>query len=100
MSPENKAIVERCVSEPMASFLLGGNSIGVGLKGMEALFNTVRAEERARAAEVVKPFAEAFRSLSSRWLDHEDHWADAVTPPNVGDLRRAAAYITDSEGGA
>jgi len=54
----------------------------------------------ARAIEVVRPFAEAFRSLSSRWLDHEDHWADAIIPPNVGDLRRAAAYISDNEGGA
>ena len=42
-------------------------------------------------AEVTKPFAEAFRTLSSRWEDHEADWQDALHYPiTVSDLRRAS----------
>ena len=51
--------------------------------------------ERDSLLAALKPFADAFAQLSSRWLDHEDHWPSAVNPcPTVGDLRRAAALTT------
>lgn len=53
---------------------------------------------RAQAAEAqvealrnaLEPFAEAFRTLSSRWQDHEDNWQSALHRPlTVGQLRAA-----------
>lgn len=45
--------------------------------------------------DALQPFALAFRSLSSRWEDHEDHWQDALSKPiTVGQLRAASEALT------
>lgn len=91
LSEADKAIINRVISEPMASLLLAGKSIGVGPGGMEALMNAVRAEERARAVEVVTEIRQ--------WADEALNGGDIVMVRRLeGISDSAAAYLSDNEG--
>lgn len=87
MSPENRILIE--VVDGWAL----GEECDLPLDRIERLMNAVRAKERARAAEVVRPFAEEAEAFEA--------FADSHVPQgvsyDVGDLRRAAAYVSDNQ---
>jgi hypothetical protein len=100
----------RHVVDPMeASYRATVESQRRRIADLEASLNAVRAEERAKAVEVVRPFASVeamsgrapqspvgvLRSVTSR---HMSTWSTGGL--NAGHFQAAAAYISDNEGGA
>jgi hypothetical protein len=92
----------RHVVDPMeASYRATVESQRRRIADLEASLNAVRAEERARAAEVVRPFADAWDhgvKCSDLRIHTLGHRVDrALTIVRAKHLRRAAAYISDSQ---
>lgn len=103
MSPENRALMHKTGDAGyVAVFLRNGL-----LPALNRLLDAVRAEERARAVEVVRPFADVADAFEDEsWAEDDavsiecQDWVVDNTKITVADLRRAAAYISDSEEGA
>lgn len=54
--------------------------------------------ELDRAREALKPFALAMATLSSRWLDYETSWQEALPRPiTVRELRQARQALSPGE---
>lgn len=104
MIPENQDVFLRvmvengCDAGYAASALLDADPIPLTPHHLLAIMNAVRAEERARAVEVVKPFAAIFAEHREDLAPEDSRHAWGF---NGGDLywrdfRRAAAYVTDN----
>lgn len=93
MSPENKALIERELDD-FEKRLLG--KIGVDAQ-IERIMNAVRAEERAKAVEVVRPFADFGENVDTEGWTSNIHREGISVWFGPSDFRRAAAYITESQ---
>lgn len=96
MSPENAAAIDH-IFGPGAhrASILPATS-----EQLERALAFVRAEERARAIEVVKPFlAVAAHLLPEVWNESDEVIRHLIDLNQIGyeHLRRAAAYITDTQ---
>jgi hypothetical protein len=77
----------------------------VKLDDLRTILSALTASEQARdeAREALKPFADAYGRLTSRWEGHESDWHAYVAVcrvPTVADLRRAAKIVKPQNGDA